>query len=509
MRNSDELFELIRSLTKAEKRYFKLAVSVQKGNKNYLRLFDMIDKQKEYNEEAILNLFSGEKITKHLHVVKNYLYNLILDCLHIYHMNLSVDATLKKQLHTIKILFEKGLYKQCEKLIAKAKQVATHYENHLQLLELSNWEAQLIWEKSFSGKTEEEMENSYQKEFSIMEKYRNYREYSLLGVKISVNKSKKGKIQHIEDLAIYKKNLDHSLFDSEKNALSFRAKMHFYDFHNIFLSAQKDYVNGCIYSEKAVKLFEENSHQIKENLQLYIHTLKNLIINLFNLKRYDESFITINKLEKINNSSTVLKKKNLIWIIHAKLALYSNTGRFDEGVALIEEIKNDFRKSGDSIFYKEIDLLLKYNICSVYVGSECYIDANTWLNEILNDSSTDLRSDIYSFSRILHLIVHFELGNEELLEYAVKSTYRFLYKRKRIYKIETGILNFIGKKLPKIKSQQDLMEAFKELRAELIEILKDPFEKKALDYFDFISWLNSKIENRSFAEIVKEKTLMK
>ncbi len=33
----------------------------------------------------------------------------------------------------------------------------------------------------------------------------------------------------------------------------------------------------------------------------------------------------------------------------------------------------------------------------------------------------------------------------------------------------------------------------------------DPYEKGAFEYFDFISWLESKIENRPFAEIIKEK----
>ena len=50
-----------------------------------------------------------------------------------------------------------------------------------------------------------------------------------------------------------------------------------------------------------------------------------------------------------------------------------------------------------------------------------------------------------------------------------------------------------------------IIEAFKKLKTEIENITKNPFEKQAIDYFDFISWIESKIENRSFAEIVKEK----
>jgi len=107
-----------------------------------------------------------------------------------------------------------------------------------------------------------------------------------------------------------------------------------------------------------------------------------------------------------------------------------------------------------------------------------------------------------------NLILHYELDNTELIEYFVKSTYRLLYKRKRLYKIETHILKFIKNKLPNIFSQKDLIKAFKKELPILRAFQKDPFEQKAFRYFDFVSWLESKIENRPFAEIVKEKALI-
>ena len=54
-------------------------------------------------------------------------------------------------------------------------------------------------------------------------------------------------------------------------------------------------------------------------------------------------------------------------------------------------------------------------------------------------------------------------------------------------------------------SKEKQILAFRKLKTELEEIVKDPFEKRALEYFDFISWLESKIDNRPFAEVVREK----
>ena len=56
--------------------------------------------------------------------------------------------------------------------------------------------------------------------------------------------------------------------------------------------------------------------------------------------------------------------------------------------------------------------------------------------------------------------------------------------------------------------KNELFTAFQELRIKFIEFEKDPFEKNAMEHLDMISWLNSKIENRSFAEVVREKYRM-
>ena len=44
MKPSSELFDLISTLTKSEKRFFKMQSSLQSGDKNYVRLFDLVEK---------------------------------------------------------------------------------------------------------------------------------------------------------------------------------------------------------------------------------------------------------------------------------------------------------------------------------------------------------------------------------------------------------------------------------------------------------------------------------
>ena len=187
-----------------------------------------------------------------------------------------------------------------------------------------------------------------------------------------------------------------------------------------------------------------------------------------------------------------------------ELDMYITTCRFEKAAYLIssiekgmEQFKGKMDRQHEIVFYGNF-------ACLYFIQCE-YKKALSWNNKILNDIDANIREDIYCSARIFNLIIHYELDNEGLLEYLEKPTHRYLDKRQKLYKVETSILDFIRKKLPKAISQKELMGAFKELKIEIEEITNDPFEKQALEYFDFISWIESKIENRPFAEIVRSR----
>ena len=79
---SNKLFHLVKSLSGSEKRYFKLFVSAKEnGNNKYEQLFDAIDTQAEFNDDALrLTIYGDEPIeTRKFSELKAYLYDLILN----------------------------------------------------------------------------------------------------------------------------------------------------------------------------------------------------------------------------------------------------------------------------------------------------------------------------------------------------------------------------------------------------------------------------------------------
>jgi len=140
MKSNELLFELIHSLTKAEKRFIKLNAKFHKGDKVYLSLFDAIAKQKTYNEVELIDAFSGYKFSNQFSVAKNYLQNFILKQLRQFHANHKASIECKNLMIDIELLHLKGQYILAQKLVNKTRKIAELQEMFLVLEELDSWE---------------------------------------------------------------------------------------------------------------------------------------------------------------------------------------------------------------------------------------------------------------------------------------------------------------------------------------------------------------------------------
>ena len=84
---SNALFKLVRKMTPSEKRYFKRFGLLQqkKDSNKYTLLFDAVNDQSEYNEEALLMQFEGYEFVNNFSEIKKYLFNQIQKALRNYH----------------------------------------------------------------------------------------------------------------------------------------------------------------------------------------------------------------------------------------------------------------------------------------------------------------------------------------------------------------------------------------------------------------------------------------
>lgn len=156
--SKDNLFVLVKSLSRSEKRQFKLYVNRLEVNSDakFLLLFNLLDKASDYKEDEILK--SGIVSKMQLSNLKASLYRQILISLRMNPVNQNIRIQIREQLDFATILYQKGLYKQSLKILEKVKAVALENEEKniaYEIIELEKViESQYIT-RSISSRAEE------------------------------------------------------------------------------------------------------------------------------------------------------------------------------------------------------------------------------------------------------------------------------------------------------------------------------------------------------------------
>ena len=509
MTPSDDLFLLIKSLSKSEKGHFKKYASKHViGDQNsYIKIFDATEAQKKYDEAALKKLFKHESFLTGFAPFKIYLYNLILKSLSVFHADKSVESELARVLLNTEILFKKGLFKQAYKPLLKAKVLAYEHDRFELLLACIDWQKRLLLNGGLSTRHPDDMENITVERPQVIEKLSNVHDYEKLALACNRIVSQKETSRNTEELKKIKEILSYPLLANEKSIKSDLARHSFYNM-NSFLNYEAGNTDASYnFCKKNIALMESYPGRIKDNPMKYLSALQNLQVLETKLKKYDNVLKTLQKSRGIaadhGKGIKDVEIKIFEWTYSSELLILITTGEFEKAYAVTKIVLQKLDEYGISVI-KTNELFLKYYVAYLFFILKRYKESHDVVRELLNDSKLGEAEDIISFALILNLLLHFERDNTIILEYFGKSATRFLKKKNRLYNAESVMLKFVYKKLPKLrKDEPEMIDIFKQLKKELIEIMKDPLELKALKYFDMLSWIDSKIQKKDFAEVIK------
>lgn len=505
MKPSRELFELVKSLTKSEKRFFKLSSSLQSGEKNYLKIFDAIDRQSEYDEESIKEQFAGETFVKHFPSEKNHLYKLILKSLRAYHADNTVSSVLKQEIKNIEILYKKALFKECNKFLGRAKKTAIAHEKFYYWFELLNWEKLLLEESYEAGEFTRDIDELIAEEQEVIDRLRNLAAYHVLYSKINFVFRSGGFVRSEEDKAVVDEISNHPLIKGKNTALSFRAATICYYIQGFCAMANRQTEQSYKNFMRVKEILDDNPMVKKDLPRRYVRTLNQILLNLIDLARVSEAKEMIKVMRKLDKddafSSTDIQVLIFRSTYQGELKLYQSCGEFDKALPLIEKVFKGFEEFDNKVS-KEQQIVFNYSIAYTYFGAEMFSKALFWNNKVLNDNEPNLRQDIYSYARLFNLVIHYELGNFDLMEYILKSTMRYLNKRQRDYEIEVLILGYM-KKIVRAQFHKDAQPIFEEFEADLKLKINPSTDRALLDHFNYFAWIKSKTEGGNYADAVK------
>lgn len=493
---SKKLFDLIKTLSSAEKRYFKVFATKKNESKNkYIALFDAIDSQKTFDDEALINaIYGDEKIqSRKYSELKAYLFDLILKCLQAYDEKSSVVTRISNMLGSVQVLFKRGHFVDCKDVLKKTKKIALKYEEFSQLYEILQWEKWLAhttidvdFLDNELGRIEEE-EKQYLEQLNNLASYRNL--FLKLYLSIKKNAADKELFEIIENDSLVKK----------KEFRSHRAKVLYFRVKSLLAYAKENIQEFYEYNKELITEMESRRHFLDENASEYISALSNYCMSCKLTKHYDELDESLEKFKSIKtlNYDDELKVHRQYYQILFSMCI--SNGEFHKAKGALKDHFDKVEKFDANLFERK-SFYFYYSY--IYFGCGDYEQALVYLNEWLDLPKTVERPYYKMLARIFNLVLHFEMENNILLESLLRSTYRFLKKENQLHEIERAFLTFIRNSL-KTANKSEMLDQFELLHHSLLKI--NDGKSARIGQFDLSAWVESKLENKPFAEVVKSR----
>jgi hypothetical protein len=470
------LHALVQSLSKSEKRYFRLHTA--QGDAGYLRLFDFVDKQDVPDDKAIRLHFRNEKFSSQLHVAKIYLAELIMKSLRNYYSKQSALGKTLNLLRDAEILFKKELFDLCRLKLEKAGKIAAKYEFIALQSEILSWKRKLVLVAK--GQSKAEMLKITTEESTV------------------INQLLENNSLWRHTIALFNQRADKDFagrlpkeLPSTLQSLTLLRHIE-YTLH---------YINGDVAgAENAVSTLighlADQPHRITEDPTAYVTAISNKISILIRQKRWKEIEALIMQMREVparlKPSASKFTVRLWLRIFNLELEMYRDTKQFTRAGALIREIETFFQEREDSL-PADYRIMLYYQVASVYFSKGLFPKSLAWTNKILNHNFNETRNDLQCYARLLNLVVHFELNNIIVLRYSVDNTKRFFRKKKFNNDFATGTLKLfsrLGHVYP-----DDYSRLFSETYQDLFASQADLSAN--LDYLDLKYWLESKLKNKS------------
>jgi len=490
---------LISSLTKGERRYFKLNATLQSGNKDYMHLFDLFDLQLQ--QEDIKQQFKIQKPAASFEATAKYLYKVLTDCL--LHLRTEQDVTkaLTNRLLIVAILFEKSIYSEVFRQLENIQNEAEEQELYIILLWACRLELYYRATLNFYNLSETELIKKQMKIKEVIKYTKHINEHHSLNELLQHRLLHQGSVrtpaqkQELNDLVVMELSLMSSsnaeTFESEKIHLLFQA--------NYFI-AINDYKSALNTFYALNKLFEENSALWADSPAYYILAIEGILDALRGIGNYNQMQYFIGKLAALETSSLALQLQREAIIFIYKISTLISDLKLTETLLII--------KSAEDALASRLNLLNLKNQAEVYLHfSIGYLlngnidKAHFYINKILLQSEFYYSLPVYRIFRIIHLLIHYQLKNYEVLASEIRSIKRsFKDNSKEAYLVEKAVFKFVST-YPIPGRESERIKLWQKIEADFTAIKTDKYGMGMIKIFDFSNWIKSKILQLPMDEI--------
>jgi hypothetical protein len=503
MKKSQQLYELIHSMSKSEKRYFK--VNNAKESSIYVQLFDAIIGQTIYNSIALRILLDEEGVKSSLARIQYHLYQLILKSLGDFQ---SANYPRYKVLSAIQqyiVLRDRGLRHQGRQLLQNALKIAEEYNYYGLTLEIYDLMEDWVTEEASYD------EALKQKKFLqiAIKKHQDYTS-NVVELKAQIYELRLFFLKHNFARTTEQRTFLLQFLSNNKTALakeenSLKQRLLLTILIYVYYGLQ-DYKQLLLTEKKRLELLEEAAFKAHVSPFLVYAYHRNLLWILLRNKDYKAHQLLLQKM-RANNYWKGIFTANFytvkLEIAEKATELYACV---DQGHYLpaYHQMKELWELHQTTTKYWDTNLLV--NTLILFINTTfClgkYEETIDWLQLLEQEVPPAHLLPYRNMGKIAHLLIHDGLGDVKYIQNVLESTRIRLYRKHDFFEVASLFLKFFKKK--KNQSPADEQALLLEYKQKMQIVAQQEGQKGFFILFNFVDWFDSKLQERTIADLNRE-----
>ncbi|MEO0731681.1 MAG: hypothetical protein AAFZ52_02520, partial [Bacteroidota bacterium] len=413
----DQLWRLVKSLNKAEKRNFKLYATRAGSTKEskFIQLFDLLDRLDGPDDKVVmdrLSLTNGQYSN-----LKRHLNQQLLTSLRLIYIKKEIDIELREQIDFSRILYGKGHYLDALRTLERAKARAVEHNQdllHLEILEFQKLiEARHITlSRQVDNKMDLLLDESARRSHTVL----NTSELFNLNIQIHGHYIEKGHgrtEKERQQNKVFWEEIQTRRLDRDAVAGTFHQKINRFQSSMWFYYIQLDYDGALESAHNAKGLYETNRHMIVKDPDLYLRCLYYVNVFAYLTNRAAMTGDHARLLADFLDNPDILLNENSrnIGAIYRHLARYNHLFLTDQRQEALQLAQHLAALQTEKTFQPNEHRwgLFLYKAAAAYFLNGRYDEALDQLNEIINMKGGILREDLLINTRLLHALCNYEL----------------------------------------------------------------------------------------------------
>jgi hypothetical protein len=422
------LHQLVHALSPVEKSGFETLLRQGRNGDNslYFRLFQMLDRQAAYDEEAIRQSFAGTSFGKSLGFPKSHLYDRLLAFLQGRQAGMTAASSARLNLDNVELLSERGLPEQAVRLIEKGLRLAEELEDAivvLQLLRLKRRQVMRLQLQALSAAIAEiSAHEAYWETMLEMEQHATRLHDELYAASQEVRrKARAADDPHLQALwHALETLLARPGLGFHARVAAWRARAHYHHMREDFAAVHDAY-------QAEIALWEAQPLQIQHAQLRFVRLIGQWLTSKALLGDYAGLLAEVKRLRGRADLDQRGEAEVFQCTYTLELYYYLNAGRPLEALPLLDAVSQGL-KQHDALLPPSAKLGFYYNLALVHWLGAQPSAALKWVRRIQQFEKGAVRKDIRDFAPLLEQVLHYELGNTGVLESWFRAS---KYRRKQ------------------------------------------------------------------------------